>query len=820
VLRPIGRLWAGRRLGRVGLAAVLAGLWLVAAGAPAGAHALLRESDPAAGSSLDRAPRRVVLTFTERPEQGLSSISVLDTGGRPVQRGESAPVEGAPLQLAVNLGDLADGTYTVSWRVVSMDDGHVTAGSFAFGVGVPAPSVTPQAQAAPQGTASSPSVPATVARLGLYAGLILLVGVAVTGLAVFDRVLPLGARPLLVAAAALTLAGGAARFLAEQARIDAPLGTLLASSTGQGLLRLAAGVAATAVATWFLATSPGRPAPGRPAPPDPGHPAHPDPGHPTPPDPGDPAPMTPPDPGRPALMAASDPGHPAVSDPGHPAVSDPGHPAASDPGHPAVSDPGHPASPDAAGPGRVEPALAPGSAPTAESALAVAGPPEGEPSRRQDGVPADVHSPPEPPVREPGGAVDRWRLVLVGVAAGVTMLLHVLVGHAAGPSPLRSVNLLVQWLHLLAVGAWIGGLVWLLAGLRGRERPEQLSAAVRFSKLAAPVLGLVAVTGLSRALHLAGGWRGLLDSSYGRFLDLKVALFVGLVLLGALNRYRVLPALVRGVRRLDSLRRNVRGEIALAACILVVTAVFSQLPPGKFVVEQAAAKPPAPPSVRVEGSDFATSVRIALTVSPGTPGPNAFTAEVTDYDSGEDWPATRVALRFTPRGRPEIGTSTLDLTRAGDGSWRGQGSQLSIAGAWVVVGLVEGSGPAVTVPMELEARAAPQPVKVSEVPGQPTLYTITLAAGGTLQCYIDPGRTGPNTVHFTFFRPGGDEQPTTRARARMAGTSGGSAALTLIRLGPGHFAANVDLQPGRVSFAIDATGGRTQRGGRFEQVIE
>jgi hypothetical protein len=129
-------------------------------------------------------------------------------------------------------------------------------------------------------------------------------------------------------------------------------------------------------------------------------------------------------------------------------------------------------------------------------------------------VPPDVHNPPGP---EP---VDAWRLVVVGVAAGVTMLLHVLVGHAAGPSSLRSVNLLVQWLHLLAVGAWIGGLVWLLAGLRGRERPEQLASAVRFSKLAAPVLGLVAVAGLSRALHLAGGWHGLLGLALpGRFLD-------------------------------------------------------------------------------------------------------------------------------------------------------------------------------------------------------------------------------------------------------------------------------------------------------------
>jgi copper transport protein len=669
--RPRGRRWPGRTV----LAAALAGLWLAAAGAPAGAHALLRDSDPAAGSSVDQAPRRVVLSFTERPEPGLSSIQVLDTSGRRVEQGQSAPVQGDPLQLAVGLGDLADGTYTVSWRAVSRDDGHVSAGSFAFGVGVPATGTAEQTQAAPQGATPSPSPAATAARLALYAGLTLLVGAAVTGLAVSGRMLPPGARPLLAVGGVLALLGGAGRFLAEQARIDAPLGTLLASSTGQGLLRLATGVVVTAVATWFLA-----------------------------------------------------------------------------------------AAPD-------------------------------------------------------GERVDTWRLALVGATAGITMLLHIEVGHAAGPSPLRSLNLLIQWLHLLAVGAWIGGLVWLLAWLRGRRRPEQAEAVVRFSRLAAPVLGLVAVTGLSRALHLAGGWSGLLHSSYGRLLDVKVLLFLGLVALGALNRFRFVPTLAAGARRLDGLRRNVRGEVALAACILAVTAVLSQLPPGKFVVQQASASSPAPPSVQVEGNDFATSVRLALSASPGTPGPNTFTAKVTDYDSGEDWPATRVSLRFTPRGRSDVGASTLELSRDEDGLWKGQGSQLSIAGTWAVVGLVEGSGPAVTVPLELKTRTAPQAVKVSEAPGQPTLYTITLAAGGTLQGYIDPGRPGPNTVHFTYFNQSGDEQPADKARARMTGPSGRSEALTLIRLGPGHFAANVDLEPGRVAFAIEATAARTRRGGQFQQVI-
>jgi copper transport protein len=686
--RP-GRSRAGRGLGaggRLGAAALLAGLWLVVAGATAGAHALLEASDPAGGATLDAAPRQVLLTFTERPEPRLSSVRVLDTAGNEVGSGPAAPVPGQPRQLSAPLGELPDGTYTVSWRVVSKDDGHVTAGTLAFGVGVPAPAAAAEGgEPAAAGEARAPGPLAVAGRWALYAGLLLLVGAAATGLAVFGRVLPAGARVLLGSAAALAVAGVAARFLAERAAIDASFADLFGTSTGQGLLRLGGAVLVAAVAA--------------------------------------------------AVLAA-----------------------------------------------------------------------------------------------RPSGW---WRLGLVGAAAGGAMLLHVLAGHAAGPSSLRSLNLLAQWVHVVAVGIWIGGLVWLLAGLRGRERPQQVAAAVRFSKLAAPVLAVVALTGLARTVDLSGGWTGLVESGYGRLLDLKVLLFLGLVVLGALHHYRVIPGLRSGREPdraapaatarpglLDRLRRGVRVEVVLAVGVLAATAILSQLPPGKFVVGRAAARP-APPSVQVEGNDFATSVRVGLTVSPGTAGPNAFTAKVTDYDSGEPWPAERVALRFTPRDQPDVGQATLELTHDHQQElWRGQGSPLSIEGRWVVVALIEGSGPAVTVPLELETRPTPQQVEVSQVPGQPTLYTITLAAGGTLQTYIDPGKPGANTVHFTFFTPGGDERPASKASATMAKGSGGPEPLELLRLGPGHFAANLDLEPGRASFAIQATAGGKQTGGRFEQVIE
>src|SRR6266536_2457009 len=176
---------------RAAPAVLLAGLWLVATGPAAGAHAVLRGSDPAGGASVRRAPGTVTLRFSEAPDPGLSVVHVIDTSGREVSAGGTAPVAGSPLELRVPLGALGDGTYTVTWRAVSRMDGHVSRGAFAFGVGLPATAAPAPTRAAPAGDGlDAPSPLAVAARWSFYWGLALLVGAAATGLAVFDRRLP------------------------------------------------------------------------------------------------------------------------------------------------------------------------------------------------------------------------------------------------------------------------------------------------------------------------------------------------------------------------------------------------------------------------------------------------------------------------------------------------------------------------------------------------------------------------------------------------------------------------------------------------------
>src|SRR5215218_6848071 len=120
--------------GRLTVLAAVAGVWLLATG-PAAAHGSLLSSEPAGGSSLERAPAAVTLRFSERPDPDLSTVRVLDSGGRVVAGGPARPVAGRPLELRVPTAGLAAGGYTVSWRIVSAVDGHRTDGAFGFGVG-------------------------------------------------------------------------------------------------------------------------------------------------------------------------------------------------------------------------------------------------------------------------------------------------------------------------------------------------------------------------------------------------------------------------------------------------------------------------------------------------------------------------------------------------------------------------------------------------------------------------------------------------------------------------------------------------------------
>ncbi|MFD9081863.1 copper resistance CopC/CopD family protein [Streptomyces erythrochromogenes] len=156
------------------LALVAALLALVLGGAgPAFAHAGLRGSDPAEGSVLATAPKQLTLTFTESVGFSDDSLRVLSPENERVNPRPAQHADGKDNTARVELSDkLAQGTYTVAWRVVSAD-GHPISGAFIFSIG------KPSGTAAVVATDSQDTAAARLygfLRHVAYSGLALLVG--------------------------------------------------------------------------------------------------------------------------------------------------------------------------------------------------------------------------------------------------------------------------------------------------------------------------------------------------------------------------------------------------------------------------------------------------------------------------------------------------------------------------------------------------------------------------------------------------------------------------------------------------------------------
>jgi copper transport protein len=404
-------------------------------------------------------------------------------------------------------------------------------------------------------------------------------------------------------------------------------------------------------------------------------------------------------------------------------------------------------------------------------------------------------------------AVRRSRPALPALAlvAAAALFTHVIGGHANSPTGARWFNLVVQWAHVLSVGVWIGGLAWLLLLLAATPREGRPRVATRFSTMATIALAVVAVSGVLRAVDLVGGlgqWRRVFETSFGVALLVKVGLFLVLVALGARNRFVNVPRLAEGRSTDRPLRRVVGGELLVAAGIFGVTGVLTGLPPARSVVPAAA--PEVRPPLVVTGSDFATTTRVRLIVTPGSVGSNQFVARVTDFDTGAPVPADRVSLRFEVPSKPDVGQSQLELTGQRDGLWRGTGANLSIDAPWAVTVLVQQASGAVEVPLVLSPRPPPQNVQVQAAQGQPTLYIVTFPSGVQVQMYLDPATPGPNQVHATYFDQQGNELPIASATFEGWLPNGQMADLIPTRFSAGHFVGQGRLGAGRWHFVIVA----------------
>jgi putative copper resistance protein D len=148
--------------------------------------------------------------------------------------------------------------------------------------------------------------------------------------------------------------------------------------------------------------------------------------------------------------------------------------------------------------------------------------------------------------------------------------------------------------HLLAAGAWLGGLAplgFILLGYAGaRMGPGAVDVdgvLMRFSGMGYAAVATLVGTGLVNSWLLVGSVSSLLHSTYGQILIAKLAFFAGMLALAAANRFWLVPALEASgqgdaggsdVWR-SKLRTHVLSEQGLGLLVLLSVSILGTIRP-------------------------------------------------------------------------------------------------------------------------------------------------------------------------------------------------------------------------------------------------
>jgi copper transport protein len=317
------------------------------------------------------------------------------------------------------------------------------------------------------------------------------------------------------------------------------------------------------------------------------------------------------------------------------------------------------------------------------------------------------------------------RLMLLALAGGYLVLLCAWLGHLARQGRMwfgalgaaLALSLAGTWaaadhaavglqpelavpidiMHLVAMGAWFGGLVTLVIVLQpslGGPHPEAPAAperaVVRFSSIATGAVAVLIGTGSYQSWRQLGSWTAFGSTDYGRLLLVKLGIVA--LLLGVATRShrwvtqhrRVLigvGAATRAVTPATSgplLRRSVLVEATLGALVIGVTALLVNAEPGRTATTGS----PGPAHLVLNYDTGGPNGRgqLIVDVDPAATGPN------TIHVSAEDPSGTRhelAELRTTlTLPTRQLGPFVIPLQHPEPGGYDASGVQLPYPGAW------------------------------------------------------------------------------------------------------------------------------------------
>ena len=172
-----------------------------------------------------------------------------------------------------------------------------------------------------------------------------------------------------------------------------------------------------------------------------------------------------------------------------------------------------------------------------------------------------------------------WRTGSAAVGFGLLRTTG-MTGHAA-ESARPVLAQIADFLHVLGICAWLGGLAMLLFGVLTRRRPAELEHVVpRYSRLAMASVVVITVAGMALAWQTLGDAGKLFTTDYGRTLLFKIVVLAVILLIAQgskrwINRRLDFAVVLRGTS--STVRPFVYSVAAETVLVIVVVAAAALL---------------------------------------------------------------------------------------------------------------------------------------------------------------------------------------------------------------------------------------------------
>jgi copper transport protein len=353
---------------------------------------------------------------------------------------------------------------------------------------------------------------------------------------------------------------------------------------------------------------------------------------------------------------------------------------------------------------------------------------------------------------------DRWTGRALAVLGLTYLLALALSGHAGTLPHLTITAVALDWLHLIAMAVWVGGmaaiaLVVLPAGERGAELLDLLD---RFSPAAYLALLTAAATGMFNAQVRLAGLDALTGTLYGRLLLLKLALIAAIMALSAshvfVTRPRLRAALLDPVghaaaRLYASLAARLRVEPALGGLILLCVALMGQVAPRAAAFDATVVQVVGDQGSTVTGGPIAASgalgaLTVDLQINPADVGQTQLTATVAEH--GRPVTDGQVRIKLSMPATPALGAAFVETTPEA-GGYAGTGDLVQ-EGLWRADVLVRthsdpqefrdvpfvflaGPEPALLSAPATDRRDGPATLSLSSAPGAAATLAVHLSRG-------------------------------------------------------------------------------------------